>query len=91
MTETIVAAIIAPAVLAAVGLLVRLKVDVSRIDNTVRRELTANGGSSLRDRVVRIEAQLEAIRLEAQIEATRMQRATHDSNNRWDDPTGNPI
>ena len=45
---------------AGTGLLVRLVIQVTRIQSIVERELQPNGGDSLRDRVVRIEAQFHA-------------------------------
>lgn len=53
-------AVIAGGLVAGTGLLIRLLVQVTRIQSVVERELSVNSGHSLRDRVVRIEAQLHA-------------------------------
>ena len=61
MTEVLVASLVAPAVLASVAMLIRVMIRVERLATVVDRELTPNGGSSLRDRVVRIELSLQAL------------------------------
>lgn len=44
-----------------VALLIRAESRLKRIETIVERELTRNGGTSLRDRVVRIEYQLQSL------------------------------
>jgi len=54
---------IAGPTLVVLGGVWRLSGRLSAIETVIDRELNPNGGKSLRDRVVRIEAQLDAYRL----------------------------
>lgn len=83
MTEILVASLVAPAVLASVGMLIRVMVRVERLATVVERELNPNAGSSLRDRVMRIELSLQALH----------HRHAYDTEtpHGWDSPDGTPV
>lgn len=55
--------------LAAGGLLIRVALKVEKLDSIISRELTPNGGESLRDRVIRIDHSVSALQHDRAVDA----------------------
>ncbi len=83
MTNFELMAVFVPVAVTGVGVLIRVMIRLERVVTIVDRELNPNGGSSLRDRIVRMETEL-AVMCHGQADRV-------ETPHRWDDPDGHPV